>query len=283
MLARKLPDLALIIGGHEHDRRFHKEGKVLITKAHANARSAYILELRINKVNARTSVRSSLQRINADIPFDPVTDSVVKKWTTIAENNYGQLGFDAKKIIRSAGEPLEGRETEVRSKPTNLTRIIVSAMETAAPLADIAIVNAGSIRVDDILQMPVSEYDILRTLPFGGSIVEVEMKGSMLLQILESGRKNVGIGGFLHYSPTLKFQVAPGAESATWTFKDIPVDISKTYRVALTDFLLSGGEANLGFLKSDNPGIVKVYEIAKQVTDPRSDIRLAIVRYMEKR
>ncbi|MBA2744724.1 MAG: metallophosphoesterase, partial [Flavisolibacter sp.] len=38
-LARAIPDLAIIMGGHEHDNRFVKEGNVYITKAHANAKS----------------------------------------------------------------------------------------------------------------------------------------------------------------------------------------------------------------------------------------------------
>ena len=281
LLAKRLPELAVIIGGHEHDLRFEKIGNVLITKAHANAKSAYILQIQINKATRKTSVTSSLERINAEIPFDPSTDSVVKKWTAIAEKSYARIGFDAKKIIRSAGDPLDGRETEIRRQPTNLSRIIVSGMEAAAPLADVAIVNSGSIRLDDILQMPISEYDILRTLPFGGSIVEADMKGSLLLEILEAGRKNTGIGGFLHYSPTLQYQ-SSGALTA-WTFRGAAIDTNKSYRVALTDFLLTGGEANMGFLKNDNPGILKVYEVAKLIADSRSDIRLAVVRYLQSR
>ena len=280
LLARKLPGLAMIMGGHEHDQRFEKEGKVLITKAHANAKSAYILNLEIDKSTRKSKVTSSLERINADIPFDPRTDSVVKKWTSIAENSYAQLGFDARKIIRTAGDPLEGREGEVRTHPTNLSRIIVSGMEAAAPQSDIAIVNAGSIRVDDILQMPVSEYDILRTLPFGGGIVEVDMKGSLLLQILEAGRKNIGIGGFLHYSSSVNYDAAA---AVSWTLKGLAISNDKTYRVALTDFLLTGGEANMAFLKSDNPAIVHVYQTPKEISDSRSDIRLAVVRYLTTR
>jgi len=49
ILARKIPGLAMIIGGHEHDMRFKKVGNVYITKAHSNARSAYIISLNINK------------------------------------------------------------------------------------------------------------------------------------------------------------------------------------------------------------------------------------------
>jgi hypothetical protein len=38
----------------------------------------------------------------------------------------------------------------------------------------------------------------------------------------------------------------------------------------------------MGFLTKDNPGIVNVYPVATDINDPRSDIRLAIVRYLER-
>jgi 2',3'-cyclic-nucleotide 2'-phosphodiesterase (5'-nucleotidase family) len=277
-LAQKIPGLALIMGGHEHDMRFQKAGNVNITKAHANARSAYIVKLAINKKNHSFTVHPQLKWIDASEADDPATDSVVKKWTDIADKNYASLGFDAKKIVLSSGDPLDGRESEVRRKPTNLTKLIVAAMQEACPSADVVIVNSGSIRVDDILTMPISEYDIIRSLPFGGGIREVEMKGSLLIKILETGKKNIGIGGFLHYSPDVIFN----ENTNTWLLQKEPIKAEKIYRVALTDYLLTGGETNMDFLKPDNPDIVKLYPAPVDKNDPRFDIRLAIIQYLKK-
>ncbi|HMJ47618.1 MAG TPA: bifunctional metallophosphatase/5'-nucleotidase [Ferruginibacter sp.] len=277
VLAQKLPGLTLIIGGHEHDSRFEKVGSVYITKAHANARSAFIIKVSINKRKGRSKVVPVMKMLDQSVSIDSAADMVVKKWGDIAEKNYASIGFDAKKIILSTGDPLDGRESEIRTKPTNLSRIIISAMEKAAPDAAVAIVNSGSIRVDDILQLPVSQYDIIRALPFGGSIMEADMKGSLLIKILDAGRNNKGIGGFLHYSEKLAFNPL----SNTWTFNKAPIDLSAPYRVAVTDFLLTGGEANMGFLKKENPDIIKVYPVVTSLSDPRSDIRLAIIRYLE--
>jgi 2',3'-cyclic-nucleotide 2'-phosphodiesterase (5'-nucleotidase family) len=151
-------------------------------------------------------------------------------------------------------------------------------MEWAAPDAQLAIVNSGSIRLDDILQPPVSQYDILRSMPFGGSIMEADMKGSLLKELLEAGRKNAGIGGYLHYSADVFYD----AINQQWLYKKTPVGNEIIYRVALTDFLLTGGETNMGFLTKTNQGIIKIYPVATSVSDPRSDIRLAIIRYLQK-
>lgn len=276
ILARRVPGLALIMGGHEHNMQFKKIGDIYITKAHANAKSAYVNYLTIDVKNKKTSVIPELRMIDTAIIDDPATALVVKKWMDIGEINYEALGFNAKRVIRQAGEPLDGREEMIRSGKTNLTRIIVSAMEKAVPKADIAILNSGSIRVDDILQMPITEYDIIRTLPYGGSIMEVEMKGNLVKRILEAGRNNIGSGGFLQYSEAVKYN----PETKNWTLKDVTIDPGKSYHVALADFLMTGGEANMGFLTKDHPDIIKIYPISTKVNDPRSDSRLAIIKYM---
>ena len=278
LLAQKLPGLAVILGGHEHDMRYQKVGNVIITKAHANARSAYVIQLNLDKRKAQKKVTATLKNIDASIMPDSATDVVVKKWSNIADENYASIGFDAKKIVLKKGENLEARESIIRSKPTNFSKLIVNAMEQAAPTADVAIINSGSIRLDDILQAPVTQYDIIRSLPFGGGIIEIDITGKLLKEVLEAGRKNTGIGGFLHYSATVFYD----AINAQWTYKKIPVENDSIYKVALTDFLLTGGEANLGFLTKLNPGVIKVYPVATSLSDPRSDIRLAIISYMEK-
>ena len=276
-LARQIPGLALIIGGHEHERHYAKIGNVYITKADANAKSAYILSMLINKNKHEVNIKTNIIDVNEKIALDSATDVVVKKWTAIADNNYASLGFDARKVVLQNGEPLDGREAYIRTGKTNFTKLIVAAMEKASPTADVVMINSGSIRVDDILQMPVTQYDIIRSLPFGGSIMEVDMKGSLLIKILTVGKKNLGSGGFLQYSEVL----SNDSNTGIWTLKNIPVDANKIYKVALTDFLMTGGEANLGFLTKDNSDIEKIYPVFTELNDTRSDIRRAIIKYME--
>ncbi len=275
-LAKQIPGLALIIGGHEHERHYAKIGNVYITKADANAKSAYILKLNINKKRQQLTVDAKIIDINETVAFDEATNVVVKKWTDIGNANYASLGFDAAKVCMTTGEPLDGREAYIRTNKTNFTKLIVSAMEKASPTADVAIVNSGSIRVDDILQMPVTQYDIIRSLPFGGSIMEVDMKGGLLIKVLDAGKKNWGNGGFLQYSSSVVYD----STSTKWMMKNAQIDVNKIYKVALSDFLMTGGEANLDFLTKDNPDIVKVYPVFTELNDPRSDIRRAIIDYM---
>ncbi|MGV8813166.1 MAG: bifunctional metallophosphatase/5'-nucleotidase [Gelidibacter sp.] len=274
-LAQEIPSLGLIMGGHEHDMQFEKVGDVYITKAHANAKTAYVNTLSLNKKNGQVKVFPQLRYLNEEIALDDYTNSVVEKWVQIANDNYNSLGFDAENIVIEKSEPLEGREIIIRSQPTNLTDLVVRGVQAAAPLADVVLVNAGAIRVDDILNAPVTQYDILRAMPFGGEIREVEMTGSLLAQILDVGESNKGIGGYLLRNENLN------KKDGQWTLGADRIDAIKVYRVAMLGFLLTGMEANLGFLKEDHPEILKVYPIETSSDNPLSDIRLALVYYLK--
>jgi 2',3'-cyclic-nucleotide 2'-phosphodiesterase (5'-nucleotidase family) len=276
-LARQSPGLALIIGGHEHENHYAKIGNVYITKADANARTAYIIDLRINKKNKELEVKTELVYVDEKIIPDSTTDAVVKKWTGIAEKNYDSIGFHAHRQVMQKGEPLDGREADIRIKSTNFTQLIVAAMEKTSPTADAVIINSGSIRVDDILQMPITEYDIIRSLPFGGSVMEADMKGSLLIKILDAGEKNTGSGGFLQYSKALTHDSVSG----NWALKNVPVEANKVYKIAITEFLMTGGEANMGFLTEKNPDIIKLYPMFTDMNDLRSDVRRAIISFMD--
>jgi 2',3'-cyclic-nucleotide 2'-phosphodiesterase (5'-nucleotidase family) len=278
-LAKELPGLAAILGGHEHSGVFSKTGNIYITKAHSNARSAYVVKLNIDKKKHHFKVpRPHLTYINEGIAPDSNTNTIVQKWKKIAQENYASLGFDAEKVVIQSGEKLDGRETETRSKSTNLTSLVTAAMAYACPQADVVLFNSGSIRLDDILTPPVTQYDIIRTLPFGGGIREVDMKGDLLLQVLQAGLKNKNNGGFLQFR-----SVVYNNAVNSFSVNNQTINPNKTYRVAVTEFLLSGKEANLGFLNETNPGVVKVYPAETAITNPKSDIRAAIIMFLGNR
>jgi 2',3'-cyclic-nucleotide 2'-phosphodiesterase (5'-nucleotidase family) len=278
-LAAQIPGITVILGGHEHRMIFEKEAGIYITKAHSNARSAYIVKLQIDKNSKQVKVLPELKYIDETIALDTATNGVVQKWENIAERNYNAIGFDPKKIAISDIDSLDGREENTYQRPTNLTRLIVAAMVNAAPLADIDIFNSGAIRNDEILQMPLTQFDFLRILPFGGGIREVDMKASLLIKTLDQGKNNKGGGGFLQYNENLTYD----ENNKQWKLKGLPIDPVKIYRVAMTDFLLTGREVKLNYLHPTNPEIVKIYEAQTSVSSDQSDIRLAIIRYLEKK
>ncbi|HEX6914951.1 MAG TPA: bifunctional metallophosphatase/5'-nucleotidase [Chitinophagaceae bacterium] len=273
-LAEAIPELAIILGGHEHDMRFVKENGVFITKAHANAKSAFVVQLTLDTRKHRVSASPSLVYLDRSIPEDSLSNLTVQKWVKVAADNYASAGFSPDAIVPFPGDSLEGRELYTRHGATNLTDLVARAMLFAAPAAEASVFNTGSIRVDDILYKPISQYDILRTLPFGGGLRELELKGSLLKNVLDAGYANRGSGGWLQYG-----NIRRSGES--WLVKEQPLDTGRSYRIVVPDFLVTGKETNLGFFNESNPGITTISPVQTDTSSLMSDIRLAIIRYLE--
>ena len=146
----------------------------------------------------------------------------------------------------------------MRNGSTDLTELITDAMRKEAT-TELAIFNSGSIRIDDVVPAgPVTEYDVIRILPFGGKILKATFTGALLSRVLQIGQQNRGTGGYLQTAGV----------PAT-------IDPAARYTLAITDFLLTGGEANLGFLTRQNPEITDVTELR--------DIRMSVIDELKRR
>ncbi|MBI5471954.1 MAG: bifunctional metallophosphatase/5'-nucleotidase [Ignavibacteriae bacterium] len=275
-LATQLPDLKLILGGHEHTNMMFKVGETIISKADANARTVYIHRLRWS--GKSLTICSEVKTVDATIAEDSATARVVNEWTTRAYDGFRQKGFEPSEVVATVAEPLDGRESSIRYRQTNLGSLIANAMIAAATNAKIAIFNSGSIRLDDQLEGVVTQYDVIRTLPFGGKILDVEMKGSLLQRVLDAGRANTGRGGYLQYAG-----VRYDSTKKLWSVADKPVNAAEVYRVAVSDFLFSGNEQGIEFFKRENSDVVSVGEPSvSDASDARRDIRLAVIGFLKK-
>ena len=141
-----------------------------------------------------------MQIVNEAIAPDPFIAKVVNYWQEKAFAAFRDNDFDPAAIVTESPIPLDGLESSVRNHPTDLTDLIAQSLltATAAEATELAIFNSGSIRVDDVLAAgSISQYDVIRVLPFGGEIVTVDIKGAILEQALNQSLKNRGTGGYL--------------------------------------------------------------------------------------
>jgi len=276
-LASQLPQIRLIVGGHEHVNMFHKVGETIITKADANARTIYIHTLSFDESNKLIDIKSNLVSMDSTVSEDPKVKELVDEWTARAYKGFIDKGFDPLVMVYDLkNETLDGREETVRYELCPLGVLIAMSMLDAAKGSNCAVFNSGAIRIDDELKGEITQYDIIRVLPFGGKILQVEMKGSLLSQIMETGWSNKGNGGFLQFYGIE--QTAGG-----WKAKGGFIDNDKIYNVAMSDYLLSGMEQNFGYLTKHDPSIVKISEPdPSNKNDLRNDIRFAVISYFKK-
>jgi 5'-nucleotidase len=250
-LATDIPGIDLVLGGHEHKNYLLRRGRQLapIVKADGNARTAQVVTLHVGAAGTRPRVTTELVSIDDRLPSDPAVTREVERWLDQAFAGYERMGFRPREVITELREPLDALETTIRFRGSNLTELVLAAMKREAPHADVGIFNAGSVRIDDVLPAgPITQYDIIRILPFGGPLVTVEVTGAIIAQTLLTARANTGIGGFLH---------AFGArvDGDRILVGGAPIDPARRYTVVTTDFLLTGRETRLGFFSETNPGI----------------------------
>jgi len=270
-IAKRLRALPLIMGGHEHYNMLIKEGKTIISKADANAKSVYVHTLIYNLRTKYLHINSELMMVTDKIASSAKVERVVNKWTEILDKKLKEVIENPREIIYRASDPLDGTDTSNRSKQTNIGELITRSMAYAYnDKVDGALVNGGSIRIDDRLVGDITSADIFRVLPFGGSVLKVDLKGSLLKEVLEYGKSQSGEGAYLQ---RYKFSQNQNGE---WQVSDKPISDNKTYTVAFSDFLLKG--LDIPFLTPENKGILKVY--TPDETENAADIRKAIIFYL---
>ncbi len=271
-VATTVPGLDLILGGHEHENWELRRGQqgTPIFKADDNARSVYVHNLLYDTRAHKLQLTSVLRTITDKMPEDAATAKVVKAWTEKAYAAFRANGFDPEEVVTTAPELLDGKDGSVRKGSNRLTEIIGNAILHEWPQADAAIYNSGSIRIDDEIPAGsrITQYDVLRILPFGGKVNGVELKGSLLESVLNIGQTNLGSGGFLQ-----RANIEPDGNH--WKVAGNPLDPEKTYKIALDEFLLTGKEKGLQALKLGEPGVGPVVELR--------DIRLALIDELKRR
>lgn len=272
-LLKKIPEIPLVMGGHEHYAMLIDVGESKIAKADANAKTLYIHTLKYNTETKALAIDSKLFPIDDKIASQPETEAIVSKWTSILDLKIKEVIEDPQEIIYTAENPLDGTDTASRGIQTNLGDIITEAMAWAYDNeVDAALVNGGSIRVDDMLPAKVTSMDIFRAMPFGGSALKVSLKGSLLKEVLDFGKSKSGTGAYLQ-----RYNVGVDKDNGNWLIGGKPISTSKIYKVAFSDFLLKGYD--IPFLTADNKGIVQVYEPKEE--ENAYDIRKAIILYLK--
>jgi 2',3'-cyclic-nucleotide 2'-phosphodiesterase (5'-nucleotidase family) len=269
-IAKLIPEIPLIMGGHEHTNRSVSVGNSIITKADANAKTVYIHRISYDKKTKKTTVISELKEIDSAIKTNEKVGAIVAKWQQILKTKITEIVSNPEAIIYTANTPLDGRDTPIRSVQTNLGEIITKSMSFAfEETVDCAIVNGGSIRIDDALEGAITAVDIFRVLPYGGAILKVDLKGRLLKRILDYGVLAAGTGAYLQ-----RFNVEK--VGGKWWIQKKELDLDKTYKVAFSEYLLKGFD--IPFLSDKSSEVLAIYNPKKH--ELAFDIRKAVVAYL---
>ena len=267
-----IPQLDLIVGGHDHDNMKFTFGNTIMTKADANAKTVYLHTLSFDRATGQTSIKSDLIAVDTTIKPDPEVHALVERWDNLMDSILTNDGYDVDEQVLDAKTSLDGRESSIRNKPTNYPIIMAKSFLFSVPDADIGIFNSGSLRLDDQLSGTVTQFDVLRSFPFGGGVSIVDLKGDVVKRILDTGTSEAskGTGGYL--------QLANAENTADgWLIEGKKLSASATYKVVLPDYVMEGRETNLGFVGDYQSGATA----PNTLNGTKNDVRDLIIAYMK--
>ncbi len=244
----------LIIGGHEHELLESVANGTPILKMGSDARNLGRIDIRVlpaRRVATRGGrarlARARLQSIDfAAIPVDdkiqddPAVAEVVAKYEKQLDANLGE-------VIGKTSVMLEARAAVVRRQEANLGNFLADVYKQKL-MSDVALVNSGSIRSDATYGPgDLTKKDVLTILPFENTLVKVSVTGAHLKRLLENGVSVAGQedGRFPQVSG-MKFTYDAakpvGSRVTSIEVGGAPVDPNKQYTVALSAFVLGGGD-----------------------------------------
>ncbi len=236
-LLRRVPEVDLVIGGHEHDPLTATVGGRLVAKAGSDARWLGITRLRLD---GSRSAQHELVDVDERVPPDPDMAKLVQRYAQ-------ELSRELEVVIGQTTVPLDARNTTVRQQESNLGNFIADVMRAAVG-ADVAITNGGGIRTNALFPAgPISRKDVLAWLPFGNVVVKVAVPGAVIRQALENGVSQwEQVAGRFPQVSGLRYTFNPtrpvGSRIVEVRVGDRPLDEAATYTVATNDFMLRGGD-----------------------------------------
>jgi 5'-nucleotidase len=191
------PRLDLILGGHEHEAQDSVVSGRHVLKADANARTAQFATLWGGKGEWRQA--SALIRIDPRLPPDTTSARVIDAWRDSVERRLGPV-----RDVGTIAVPINPATSLSRRRESFLGDLVTDAMR-AGTGADIALINAGTLRLDQTIQPgPITNYQLEAIFPFADQtrVVTFPLSGESVRRVLEHGLSEgvLGTGGFLQVS-----------------------------------------------------------------------------------
>ncbi len=241
-LAHCVPEIDIIIGGHEHTLLQSLAGRTPIFKMTADARQLGRFDLTVDRATGKLqSVDWVVIPVNDKVAEDPQFAAVTEK--------YKDLLATYNEMVGRTRVPLDARSEANRTGETNAGDFVADSLRQATG-ADVALINGGTIRADTIYEPgPLSKHDVLAILPFGTEIVKIELTGETLRRALEHGVGQSGPGaepGRFPQVSGLRFSFETsspaGSRVKKITIGGLPLDDRKTYTLATNVYLVGGGD-----------------------------------------
>jgi len=240
-LARKVPGIDLIVGGHTQKPLFEPDiqNGTIIVQAYEWGK--YLGRVDLEFLNGKLTLKKSellpinLKDVSQKIEQDKNVQSFLSPFKTQGDH------FLQVKIGHAEGE-FHGARDLVRTKETNLGNLVAKAFKTKFK-TDLGLLNSGGIR-DSIYAGDITYETVLMVLPFQGEIVTGTLSGLELQDYLKHVVLNLtpGSGSFPQISGVEIMVNRTKKTLDKILINGSPLLPSKKYSIALPEFIANGGD-----------------------------------------
>lgn len=236
----------IILSGHDHSLNIQYDGKVVLAETRSEADYMIAVDVRVSVTEKKGKRKIRWWpnfRIIDTAEFAPTADAanLLAKYEARLAKTLGQK-------IGTTATALDSRRASVRGSENAFGNLIADATRELVN-ADVAIINGGGIRADKQYDpgTALSRRDILSELPFGNTVVKLEVTGAQLRAALENGVSQVedGAGRFPHVaglSMSVNTNATPGSRLLTVTVGGQPLDDNAIYSLGTNSYMASGGD-----------------------------------------
>lgn len=244
------PKFQFIVGGHEHEPEFSagSADTAEVMKGASNARTIWRIDVRFDE-NDMPSIESTSIALDTTIAEDDGYQVIADKWRARLLETVPFLPSR----IGEAAVPFDAREVTIRNVESNWGNFVADQMRTAfgEPAADLALINSGTLRIDDYIAGDITFEDVARTFGFSSFLRYLTMNGDEFRLMLEAGYR--GEGPSKGYFPQVSgFRVCidrrrpSGARIVQLQVPDgdgwSEIGGADEYLVVAPDYLLRGGD-----------------------------------------
>ncbi len=234
-LADRYPSLGLIVGGHDHkvlEAPFVENGVPIVQ---AGDRGRFLGKVCVTMEKGKKPVVTGrLLPITPEMPESPGVKSLLAPYLAQEESALGA-------VIGKLPAALSGDREILRTKEAPIGDLLADAMRAEAK-ADVAFVNGGTIRAG-LPAGGVTGRDLYACLPFFDSLCTIRLTGAQVQSLLDRCAAmplQDAPGGFLQVSGlSVRYE---GGKARGAAVGGVSLDPARSYLVACTHFLLSGGD-----------------------------------------
>lgn len=234
-VARAAGDLDLIIGGHSHTvlRVPAVENGVPIVQAGANGLFLGRADLVRDLAVRRSSVAAGLLETRSLRGEDAAVRAIVERWNA-------HLAAELDRRVGHALAPLVRDDRTTRD--VGMGNLIADATRAAFDRADIGMTNSGGIRAS-IPSGPITLRSLYAVMPFANYLLLFEITGEQLRESVRASYSRRNQVDLQVSGMTIRYLVDAERRllDAEISVAGRPLDPSRRYRVAVNDYMGTGG------------------------------------------